>query len=100
MYDVRERVWRHLNFFQYKAFIHADAPRVSCLAHGVRTVPVPWARPGSGFTPLLEARVVELAKCQPVADVAEQVGEHDTSVFRQINLRVVTSYFERRWCSD
>ena len=92
MYDVWERVWRHLNVFQYKAFIHADVPRVSCLAHGVRAVP--WARPDSGFTLLFEAMVVELAKCQPVADVAEQVGEHDTSVFRQINLRVVTSYFE------
>ena len=86
MYDVRERVWRHLNFFQYKAFIHADVPHVSCLAHDARAVP--WARPGSGFTLLFEPMVVELAKCQPVADVAEQVGEHNTSVFRQINLRV------------
>ena len=23
VHDARERVWRHLNFFQYKAFIHA-----------------------------------------------------------------------------
>lgn len=23
------QVWRHLNFFQHKAFIHADVPRVS-----------------------------------------------------------------------
>lgn len=29
-HDVRERVWRHLNFFQYKAFIHAGVPRVAC----------------------------------------------------------------------
>lgn len=39
-----------------------------------RTVPVPWVRPGSGFTLLFEAMVVELAKSQPVADIAEQVG--------------------------
>jgi len=25
-----ERTWRDLNFFQYKAFIHADVPRVAC----------------------------------------------------------------------
>lgn len=25
--DVRERVWRHLDFFQYEAFIHAGVPR-------------------------------------------------------------------------
>ena len=50
MHDVRERVWRHLNFFQCKAFIHASVPRVACPEHGVKTVTVPWARPGSGFT--------------------------------------------------
>ena len=32
-------MWRHLNFFQYKAFIHADAPRVSCPRHGVGAGP-------------------------------------------------------------
>ena len=84
VHDVRERVWRHLNFFQYKAFIHAGVPRVACPAHGVRAVPVPWARPGSGFTLLFEAMIVELAKCQPVADIAEQVGEHDTRLWRSI----------------
>ena len=50
MHDVRDRVWRHLNFFRYEAFIHAGVPRVSCPEHGVRAVPVPWARPGSGST--------------------------------------------------
>ena len=84
MHDVRNRVWRHLNFFQYKAFIHAGVPRVSCPEHGVRAVPVPWARPGRGFTLLFEAMVVELAKSQPVADIAEQVGEHDTGSWRFI----------------
>ena len=48
VYDTMERTWCHLNFFQYKAFIHAGVPRVACPEHGVRTVPVPWARPGGG----------------------------------------------------
>lgn len=84
VHDTAERVWRHWDFFQYKAYIHALVPRVACLAHGVRTVPVPWARPGSGFTLLFEAMVVELAKTQTVADVAAQVGEHDTRLWRFI----------------
>ena len=88
VHDARERVWRHLNFFQYKAFIHAGVPRVTCPAHGVHAVPVPWARPGSGFTLLFEATVVELAKSQPVADIAEQVGEHDTRLWRFIRHHV------------
>ncbi|WP_423191322.1 transposase family protein, partial [Bifidobacterium breve] len=37
---------------------------------------MPWSRPGSGSALLFEAMVVELAKSQPVADVAVQVGEH------------------------
>ena len=41
VHDTRERVWRHLNFFQYKAFIHAAMPRVTCPVHGVRTVSAP-----------------------------------------------------------
>ena len=70
MHDVRDRVWRRLSFFRYRAFIHAGVPRVSCPGHGVRAVRVPWARPGGGSTPLFEAMVVEPAKSQPVADMA------------------------------
>jgi len=73
-----------LDFFQYRAYIHALVPRVACPAHGVRTVPMSWARPGSGFTLLFEAMVVELAETRPVADVAAQVGEHDTRPWRFI----------------
>ena len=62
MHDVRNRVWRRLSFFRYEAFIHAGVPRVSCPGHGVRAVPVPWARPGGGSTPLFEAMVVEPVK--------------------------------------
>lgn len=49
-YDTKPRSWRHLNFFQYKTYIHADLPRVKCGEHGVKTISVPWAREGSGFT--------------------------------------------------
>ncbi len=53
VHDTTDKTWRHLDFFQYKAFLHARAPRVRCPEHGVRQVSVPWARPGSGFTLLL-----------------------------------------------
>ncbi|MFR3196359.1 MAG: ISL3 family transposase [Bifidobacterium longum] len=75
VHDRRERVWRHLNFFQYKAFIHAAMPRVTCPEHGVRTVPAPWARPGGGFTLLFEAWAVEVARHLPAGTFAEQVDE-------------------------
>lgn len=53
-YDSTERTWRHLNFFQHKTLLHARQPRVECPDHGVKTVEVPWSRPGSGFTLLME----------------------------------------------
>jgi transposase len=27
VYDTREKIWRHLNFFQYKCFLHFPTPR-------------------------------------------------------------------------
>jgi transposase len=50
VHDTVDKTWRHLDFFQHKAFLHARVPRVRCGEHGVRLVAVPWARPGSGFS--------------------------------------------------
>lgn len=83
-HDTTTRTWRHLNFFQYKTYIHADLPRVKCAEHGVKTISVPWAREGSGFTLLFEGWVVELAKHLPVDTIAKMVDEHDTRLWRFI----------------
>ena len=84
MHDTRERVWRHPDFFQYKAFIHAGLPRVTCPVHGVRTVSAPWTGPGSGFTLLFEARAVEMARHLPAGTLAGQVDETDTRLRRSV----------------
>ena len=84
VHDTRERTWRHPDFFQYKAFVHAGVPRVSCPVRGVGTVPVPWARPGGGFTLLFEAWAVEMARHLPVGTLAERVDETDTRLWRFI----------------
>jgi transposase len=55
-YDTERMTWRHLNFFQHEAYLHARVPRVRCDKCGIKTVNVPWARHGSGFTLLFEAR--------------------------------------------
>ena len=49
-YDTAWKRWRHLNFFQHEAFLHAPAPRVKCPSCGIRRARLPWARPRSGFT--------------------------------------------------
>jgi len=47
--------WRHLNFFQHQAFLHARVPRVHCTGCGIEALSVPSAPPDSGFTLLFEA---------------------------------------------
>src|SRR6056297_61288 len=86
IYDTtKERTWRHINFFQHKAFIHCSIPRVKCEKHGVLQVKVPWSRPRSGFTLLFDAFVMELAACMTVNEIAQLVDEHDTRLQRIIN---------------
>ena len=88
-YDTDELTWRHLNFFQHQAFLHARTPRVECSHCGIHRVAVPWARADSGFTLLFEALVMMLAKSMPVLAVARLINEHDTLVGR-----IVTHYVD------
>ena len=84
-YDTQRKTWRHLNFFQHQAYLNARVPRVSCETCGIRQVNVPWARPDSGFTLLLEAMVMTMVSAMPVAAVARIVDEHDTRLWRVIH---------------
>ena len=85
-HDTRSRTWRHLNFFQYQAFLHADLPRVRCSKCGkTKQVAAPWARPGSGFSLLMEALLVVLAKQMPVHAVSQLLGLHDGQIWRVLD---------------
>ena len=88
VYDTVDKTWRHLDFFEHKAFVKARVPRVRCPEHGVRLVAVPWARPGSGFTVLFEALVLTFAQAMPMSKVAQSVREHDTLVWRIVEHHV------------
>ena len=81
-YDTAERQWRHLDFFQHKAYLTARVPRIDCPDCGVKVIDVPWARPGSGFTLLFEASVMKLVAAMPVRAAAAIVREHDTLLWR------------------
>jgi len=86
-YDTSEKSWRHLNFFQYEAYLTARVPRVKCpnAGCGTKQVQVPWARPGSGFTLLFEALVMTLVREMPVKIAAAMLGEHDTRIWRVLD---------------
>lgn len=90
VHDTGQAEWRHLNFFQHQAYLHARVPRVRCTRCGVRKIAVPWARPGSGFTLLFEALLMALVTAMPVNAAARLVDEHDTRLWR-----VIHHYVER-----
>lgn len=85
---IHERVsrsWRHLDFFQFEAWLHADIPRVRCSACGKTSqVSVPWAREGSGFTLLFEALALSLCKELPVAQAARHLRADGKALWRRI----------------
>ncbi len=91
VHDAAERSWRHLDFFQHLAYLHARAPRTDCPEHGVLTAGVPWAREGSGFTLLFEALAVFLAAEMPMAAISRLVGEHDTRLWRVVEHHVAVA---------
>lgn len=82
VHDTIERTWRHLNFFQFKTYLHCRVPRTKCEDCGVKQVQVPWARKSSGFTLLMDSMIVILAQHMPVKTVADIIGEHDTRIWR------------------
>ena len=81
-HDTEEKTWRHLNFFQHEAFLHARVPRMRCEEHGVRMIEVPWGRKQSGFTLLFEALVMMLAREMPVNAIAALLGVTDQRIWR------------------
>ena len=84
-YDSADKTWRHLNFFQHEAYLHARLPRVTCERCGIKQVAVPWARPDSGFTLLFEALIMAMVQAMPVAVVARMINEWDTRLWRVIH---------------
>ena len=72
-HDTRLRRWRHLPTCQYKTILAAEVPRVRCPEHGVKTLRVPWSEPGSGFTALFEALVIEWLREASISAVARQL---------------------------
>ena len=82
VHDTIERTWRHLNFFQFKTYLHCRVPRTECEDCGVKQVKVPWARKSSGFTLLMDSMIVILAQHMPVKTVADIIREHDTRIWR------------------
>ena len=89
VHDRLRRSWRHLDFFQFEAWLHADVPRIACASCGKTTqMTVPWARPGSGFTAAFEALALALCRELPVRQAAALLRCSDKQLWRRIEFYV------------
>jgi len=97
VHDTVEKTWRHLNFWQYKTYIHLRTPRTKCPKCGERLWIPPWGRKQSGFTVLFEAVVMTLAKEMPISKVGEFMGETDTRIWRIVRGHVNRAYAKKKF---
>jgi transposase len=73
IYDHHHRRWRHLDTCQLQTVLTADVPRIHCDQHGVLQVRVPWAEPGSHFTALFEALVIDWLRQASMRAVSQRL---------------------------
>lgn len=87
-YDRGEgrRRWRTLDLGTVKAYLEADAPRVSCPEHGVVVAGVPWARPAARHTLAFEDTCAWLAAHTASSVVAQ---------LQRVSWRTVTAMVTR-----
>ena len=85
---VGRRRWRALDVGTVEAWLEADAPRVSCPAHGVVVASVPWARHGAGHTHAFDDTVAWLATACSKSAITELM---------RIAWRTVGSILARVW---
>jgi len=99
VHDTVNRRWEHLKFFEHRTLLEARVPRIKTPEGKVKTVKVPWAEPHSGFTLLMEAFLLGLARVLPVREVSRQTGVSDDRIWHLLRSRVMAAWEEADWSS-
>lgn len=99
VHDTVQRTWEHLRFFEHKTTLRARVPRIKTPSGAVKTVEVPWAKPHGGFTLLMEAYLLTLARVLPVAEVARQTGVSEDRIWHLVRTRVKEAWEKEDWSS-
>jgi transposase len=97
VHDTVQRSWQHLNFFEHRTTIHARVPRIKTSSGSVKNVEVPWARPNGGFTLLMEAFLLAMAKVLPVAEISRQTSISEDRIWHLIRSRVEEAWKQTDW---
>jgi transposase len=97
VHDTVPRRWQHLNFFEHETTLSARVPRIKTPAGKVKNAEVPWAKPHSGFTLLMECHLLALAKALPVTEVSKLSGVTQDRIWRLIRSRVDDAWQAADW---
>jgi transposase len=97
VHDTVEKKWRHLDFWQHRTELIARVPRTQCEEHGILQAAVPWARPGSGFTLMMEAMILLLGQQMSVSAAARHLGESDKRLWRVLDHYVMEAHAAKDW---
>ena len=97
VHDTVDKKWRHLDFWQHRTELIARVPRTNCEEHGILQAAVPWARPGSGFTLMMEAMILLLGQQMSVSATARQLGESDKRLWRVLEHYVMEAHGAKDW---
>ena len=86
VHAVREKVWRHLNLFEYQCFVHCQTPRIFC-EHCKKTLDIklPWVNKHSGFSLMMEGLILNLSKVLPFSTVGRLLEETDKRIARTVD---------------
>lgn len=93
---AKERIWRHLDAFQFHTYIHARIPRVRCQEHGVRHARVSWAEPNSRFTEIFERKIVGVLLNTWNLSTAGRLLDLNWAQMRRVMKRAVERGMSRR----
>ena len=89
IHDHREHVWRHLDMWELRTYVHCRVPRTDCDDCDVRTLKVPWeTRAREHFTTRMEGKVLRGAQRSTTRCVAEMVGDGDARLWGLIRRAV------------
>jgi len=99
VHDTVRRNWEHLRFFEHKTTISARVPRIKTPSGAVKTVEVPWAKPHGGFTLMMEAYLLTLARVLPVAEVSRLTSISEDRIWHLIRTRVEEAWEKADWSS-
>lgn len=99
VHDTVQRTWQHLNFFEHATTLRARVPRIKTSDGSVKNAALPWARPSSGFTLLMEAYLLLLAKVMPVTEVSKQSKVSQDRIWHLIRSRVKEAWEKTDWTS-